>query len=154
MSLPTPPPADPTRWRLTRRAFLRTGLAGAAALALANSSFAVADDTGRALYAFPLLGDLHFDRMAHHDLDWVKRDGYVDTPARSTPRLFARVRQAIADSKVPVPFVLHVGDLVEGLCGSRDLHTTQCREAVAAVEAAKFGVPVLMAKGNHDVTGP
>src|SRR4051794_13836740 len=109
MKLPTPPPADPTRWRLTRRAFLRTGLAGAAgaaALALANSSFAAAAaDTGRALYAFPLLGDLHFDRMAHHALDWVKRekggdmpqiDGYVETPARYTPRLFARVRQAIA----------------------------------------------------------
>lgn len=163
MSLP--PQTVSAHWRLTRRAFLRTGVAGAAALALANSSFAADanEDPGRPLYAFPLLGDLHFDRVAHHDLDWVKRekagdlrqiDGYVETTAKYTPKLFARVRQAIADSKVPVPFVLHVGDLVEGLCGSRDLHATQCREAIAAVEAAKFGVPVLMAKGNHDVTGP
>src|SRR4051812_42544600 len=149
------------QWRLTRRAFLRT-TAAAVALSLSPRLYG-ADDPGRPLYAFPLLGDLHFDRMAHHDLDWVKRekggdmrqiDGYVETTAKYTPRLFARIRQAIGDSKVPVPFVLHVGDLVEGLCGSRDLHTTQCREAIAAVEAAKFGVPVLMAKGNHDVTGP
>jgi UDP-2,3-diacylglucosamine pyrophosphatase LpxH len=102
-------------------------------------------------------------RNSYHDLDWVKRekggdlrqiDGYVETTARYTPKLFARVRQAIADSAVPVPFVLHVGDLVEGLCGSRDLHATQCREAIAAVEEAKLGAPVIMAKGNHDITGP
>src|SRR4051794_29608107 len=129
----TPSPSeadDAVRWRLTRRAFLST--AAAAALSVASPAFAAADeDHGRPLYAFPLLGDLHFDRMAHHDLDWGKRekggdmrqiDGYVETTAKYTPRLFVRVRRAIGDSKVPVPFVLHVGDLVEGLCGSRDLH--------------------------------
>ena len=155
MSVPAPSPADSRAGvhppRLSphgprrRRRCRRTRFSDSSFAADAN------DDAGRPLYAFPLLGDLHFDRMTHHDLDWVKRekggdlrqiDGYVETTAKYTPRLFARVRQAIADSKVPVPFVLHVGDLVEGLCGSRDLHTTQCREAIAAVEAATFGVPV------------
>src|SRR5256885_969735 len=31
---------------------------------------------------------------------------------------------------------------------------TFLRTAAAAVEDAKFGAPVLMAKGNHDITGP
>jgi hypothetical protein len=125
-----------------------------------------AGDGGKPLYAFVLLGDLHYDRMAHHDLDWIKKakggdlrqiEGYVATTERYTPRLLAEVRRAVADltaGGVPVPFVLQLGDLVEGLCGSRSLQEQQFRDATAAVDAAAFGVPTLLIKGNHDVTGP
>jgi 3',5'-cyclic AMP phosphodiesterase CpdA len=84
-------------------------------------------------------------------------EGYVATTEKYTPKLLAEVRQAVADLKaagVPVPFVLQIGDLVEGLCGSEALQSLQFRDATAAVDAAAFGVPTLVTKGNHDVTGP
>jgi hypothetical protein len=60
----------------------------------------------------------------------------------------------IATSTLPVPFVVHVGDFVEGLCGSAELARKQCEETVAFFRAAKFARPFLITKGNHDVTGP
>ena len=67
------------------------------------------------------------------------------------PRLFASVRETVAESKSS--FVLHVGDLVEGLCGSEELAVRQNREALQFVDGQKLGVPFLFTKGNHDVTG-
>src|SRR4051812_32460604 len=114
-----------------------------------------ADAADKPLYAFPFLGDIHFDKWNHHDLDWVKREkpgdvkqmeGYVATTEKYTPKLFAEVATKVKELKaqnIPVPFVLQVGDLVEGLCGSFDLQSLQFRDAIAAVEQAAFGVPTL-----------
>jgi hypothetical protein len=53
-----------------------------------------------------------------------------------------------------IPFVLQLGDLLEGLCGSESLALRQAHEAIEFIEQAKFPAPLLMTKGNHDVTGP
>src|SRR4051812_10795923 len=29
-------------------------------------------------FAFPVLGDLHFDRLEHHDMEWLARDHHGD----------------------------------------------------------------------------
>jgi UDP-2,3-diacylglucosamine pyrophosphatase LpxH len=52
-----------------------------------------------------------------------------------------------------VPFVLQVGDLVEGLCGSEERAARQDQEALDFVRGAELGVPFMFTKGNHDVTG-
>jgi hypothetical protein len=110
---------------LNRRRFLHTAaIASGSVLLGAGGNWAVAawEKDG---WAFPLLGDLHFDRPAHHDHDWLARThpGYVEQVrnyvrlARETlPPLFAAVRERIAGAKLPVPS--------------------------------------LFTKGNHDVTGP
>ena len=107
-----------------------------------------------------LLGDLHFDKLEHHDFEWLERKkagdlgqirNYSRITAEIMPRLFATVRAAVADSRSA--FVLQVGDLVEGLCGSEELAVRQNREALAFVREARLGVPFLFTKGNHDVTG-
>jgi hypothetical protein len=155
---------------LTRREFIRfatistLGLIGPGDALLRQAS--AADAADKPLYAFPFLGDIHYDKLAHHDLDWVKKEkggdlrqieGYVATTEKYTPKLLAEVTKAVKDlqaQNIPVPFVIQVGDLVEGLCGSFDLQSLQFRDATAAVEQAGFGVPTLLTKGNHDVTGP
>src|SRR5690606_34869783 len=107
--------------------------------------------------------DIHYDKMAHHDLEWVQREkpgdmrqieGYVRTTEQFTPRLFSGIARAVQEAEAPVPFVIQLGDLVEGLCGSYDLQALQFKDTFAAIEQAKLGVPFLMTKGNHDITGP
>lgn len=160
---------------ITRRQFSKTLLAGAAGFSLpwtlsraAGSLAAVSPPkSGAEPFAFVLLGDLHFDRPEHHDFDWLQKEhpgdvGQSHNYSRITkdihPHLFATVRDTIADlnkaSGARVPFVLHVGDFVEGLCGNEKLAVQQSTDAVEFVRAAKLGVPFLFTKGNHDVTGP
>ncbi|HEX7008843.1 MAG TPA: hypothetical protein VF184_02610, partial [Phycisphaeraceae bacterium] len=122
-----------------------------------------APSTDQPLYAFPVLGDIHYDLMAHHDMDWVQREkphdvrqieGYVDASTRFTPRFLRSVAAMMREQKAPVPFVVQVGDFVEGLCGSFDLQAKQFEDAIGVVDDVGFGVPFLITKGNHDITGP
>jgi hypothetical protein len=152
---------------MTRRHFLGTATA-ATGLALAPrwAEGATAASSGQP-FSFVLLGDMHYDRLEHHDMKWVKAEkpndvSQIENYTRITrdihPRLIATVRETIADlNQSPatrVAFVLQAGDLVEGLCGSEELSMQQNTEALAFVREAKLGVPWLFAKGNHDVTGP
>lgn len=152
------------RTTFTRRNFVKTMLAGAAGACLqAPGARAARTDA----FSFALFGDLHFDRLEHHDLERLQREKpddvrqvreYSRLRAEILPRLFATVCDTIADaSRSPdtrVAFAAHVGDLVEGLCGSESLAVQQDTEAVEFVRGARLGVPFLFTKGNHDITGP
>ncbi|HUR58104.1 MAG TPA: metallophosphoesterase [Opitutaceae bacterium] len=152
---------------LTRRAFLRTATTAAAGLALAPSLGRAAGTAGRpGRFSFVLLGDLHYDKMEHHDLAWLDRThpndlsqirNYTRITHEVMPALFATVRDTVAElNKSPdtrVAFVLQAGDIVEGLCGSEALSVRQNQEALAFVRDARLGAPFLFTKGNHDVTG-
>jgi len=143
--------------KITRRELL-AGAAGLACLPGAPPAFA--DAAG---FAFPLLGDLHFDRLTHHDMAWLEREkpndvsqvrSYSRLTDETLPRLFPELKETIAASRLRVPFVVQVGDLVEGLCGTPELARRQCTEAIRFVRDANLGAPMLFTKGNHDVTGP
>jgi hypothetical protein len=111
-----------------------------------------------------MLGDIHYDQWKYHDMDWVNANrptsmhrqiqGYVDSTDQQLPRLLTRIRHVIANAPSPVAAVLHIGDFVQGLCGSYDLQAQQSNDAIRLVEAGPLGVPFIMVKGNHDVTGP
>ncbi|HEY2894132.1 MAG TPA: metallophosphoesterase [Pirellulales bacterium] len=148
-----------------RRGFLTQSLA-AAALA-AGRSWALAAPAHAEPWACPVLGDLHFDRLEHHDLAWLEKDhpgdvrqvqNYSRVTREVMPRLMAVVKKQIerqtGEAGTAVPLVLQLGDLLEGLCGTPDLAARQAREAIDFVREADFGRPLLMVKGNHDVTGP
>lgn len=141
----------------SRRAFLGQMIALGA-----GGCWAVAAG-GDDAWAFPVLGDLHFDRLQHHDTDWLKAnhpgdvrqvENYSRITREWTPKLFETVRQQTGGLKLPVPFVAQLGDLIEGLCGSEERAATQARDAIAMVKDAKLPAPLLFCKGNHDVTGP
>ncbi|MES2735581.1 MAG: metallophosphoesterase [Verrucomicrobiota bacterium] len=149
----------------TRRRFLRqSALATLGGLAAASPG--ITAPAGREDFSFILLGDLHFDRLEHHDLDWLQKhkagdlrqiQNYSRITQEVTPALFATVRETVAalqaEAVTKPAFVLQVGDLVEGLCGTEELATVQNREAVKFVEDSDLNLPFLFTKGNHDVTG-
>lgn len=148
---------------LTRRTFAQS-LAAAGSLALAPG-WARNLSPARP-FSFVLLGDLHFDRLEHHDMDWLMRthpndlrqiENYTRITRDVMPALFATVRETIAglnrDGAAPVAFVLQAGDLVEGLCGTEALALRHNSEAVDFVRDANLGAPFLFTKGNHDITG-
>jgi hypothetical protein len=146
----------------SRRAFLRTSALAAAATFAPRPTRAAAP----ADFSFVLLGDLHFDRLEHHDMAWLEKHkagdlsqirNYSRITAELTPRLLATVREtaeALRQAGGPAPaFVLQVGDLVEGLCGTAELAARQNREAIEFLAQHSSGLPFLFTKGNHDVTG-
>jgi 3',5'-cyclic AMP phosphodiesterase CpdA len=142
----------------SRRRFLQA--CSAAALPIASSAAEPAKP-----FSFILLGDLHYDSLAHHDMNWLQQhhggdlsqiQNYSRLTAEVMPGMFAAVKQQIAalrDSAAPPAFVLQVGDLVEGLCGTAELSARQNREALAFVTQSDLGLPFVFTKGNHDVTG-
>lgn len=153
----------------SRRQFVKVATVGVTALAgggrvLGATRRRLLEPSGeKPLYCFPLLGDLHYDKMEHHDLDWVRKEhpgderqmvGYSKTTAEYTPGLFENVAGMVKAAGAPVPFVIQVGDLVEGLCGSKALAAAQMKESFAFVEGKKLGAPFVLCKGNHDITGP
>ncbi len=114
-------------------------------------------------YSFVYLGDLHFDRKAHHDLEWVKAtmpgdlrqiEEYDRNAREFMPGLLRRVQTAIVSSNGQIKMVLQGGDLTEGLCGSRERQEIQFKEARAFVCQFIPETPFLAVKGNHDITGP
>jgi hypothetical protein len=160
---------DITRRQFVKTATLTAALVGGFGGVGARWATTLAADVGVSgpaaapLYSFPLLGDLHYDKLAHHDMDWVRREkpdderqmiGYSATTEKYTPRLLAHVADAVKASKSTVPFVIQVGDLVEGLCGNFDLAKIQFGEAFDCVQKSAMGVPMMLTKGNHDITGP
>ena len=150
---------------ITRRDFVRRAASTAGILFLGTGgSWAVAAPDGEAQeWAFPLLGDLHIDRLDHHDAEWVTKEQPNDWPQiqnysritrEVTPKLLEVIRQQARESKAAVPFVLQLGDLIEGLCGSETLATRQANDALDMVQRAELPAPFLFTKGNHDITGP
>lgn len=149
----------------SRRDFLNSVAVGGALLGSAGN-WAVSADGENENWAFPLLGDLHFDRLEHHDHEWLKKEhpgdvsqveNYSRITREMTPRLLSSVRDTLTElsrEKTMVPFVLQLGDLLEGLCGSAELAQRQAREGIELVREAKFDAPLVMTKGNHDITGP
>ena len=148
----------------TRRDFVKTLLAGTAGLTLLPAR---APAAGKEAFSFLLLGDLHFDKLACHDLDVLQKEKpddvrqvrqYSSLTADILPRLFASVGQTIKDLNqspdTAVPFTVQVGDIVEGLCGNGEQTRRLDMEALAFVQQAGLGVPFLFTKGNHDITGP
>lgn len=61
-----------------------------------------------AAFFFVLLGDLHFDRLAHHNLDWLQKEkpddlrqvqNYSRLTAERRPKQFATLRNMMAGLK-------------------------------------------------------
>ena len=138
---------------LTRRHFIHS----AAACALPSVANAA---TSPSPFSFVLLGDLHYDKLEHHHMPWLEAhkagdlsqiQNYSRITAEVTPKLFASVRESVAETKAA--FVVQVGDLVQGLCGTEEHSMRQNNEALGFIADQKLGVPFWFTKGNHDITG-
>ncbi len=151
---------------LNRRKLLGSsaGLIGLGVLKGPGSSLATtsaAPSASGSNWSFSLLGDVHFDRLEHHDFDWVKREQpndvrqieiYSHITEHNLPALMHNVKRTIAAHHCTS--VVQLGDLVEGLCGNEKLARQHCADAIGFFKDLDLGVPVRVTKGNHDVTGP
>src|SRR5512137_1969556 len=105
----------------TRREFVKTLLTSAAGLSLLPPPVRAAS---KEAFAFPLLGDLHYDELSCHDLELLGREKpddlrqvreYSSLTTDTVPRLLASLRETIADLNgspdKTAPFTVQVGDL-------------------------------------------
>src|SRR5512142_1300866 len=106
--------------RMTRREFTKALLSGVGTLAVLPT---LAQTGQHGAFSFLLLGDLHFDRLTHHDLAWLERDkpddlrqvrNYSRITTELLPGLFLTVRRQIAElgrvEETRPAFVLQLGD--------------------------------------------
>ena len=110
-----------------------------------------------------VLGDLHYDLLQDHDMDWLKEnpgdyrqvteDYTVYTNENWNDFMSILKRQATSDQS-PVKAIIQLGDLSEGLAGSEDKARQMASHAMIAIDAIGIPVPWIIAKGNHDITGP
>jgi len=113
--------------------------------------------------SFLILGDLHYDLIADHDMNWLatKPDDLRQVTQEYTVYTETNwldfmeiLRRKVQSEKPAVKAVIQLGDLSEGLAGSREKAEQMAANAMKAVEAANLTVPWILVKGNHDVTGP
>lgn len=150
------------RFVRTRREFLGSVVGGAAAVgmtAVLPSSLRLGGGDGSLTVV--VLGDVHFDRLEHHDLEWLRREKpndirQVENYSRITrevlPSFMLRVKEQVRESGAD--FVFQLGDFVQGLCGTPELARRHLVEFIEFIESFDLGVPFVVVKGNHDVTGP
>lgn len=144
---------------LNRRKFLVSLGTVAAALPLGASAFDFIPSAGKG-FSFLLLGDLHFDKLEHHDMDYlqakypndiVQIQNYSRITRENLPLLLKVAKEKAV--KANADFYLQLGDFVEGLCGSEALARTQTEEFISLIKDQNLKRPFFVIKGNHDITG-
>jgi hypothetical protein len=114
-------------------------------------------------YSFVYFGDMHFDKRSHHDFEWVQAnkpndirqiEDYVRITEKYTPGLLRRIQTSIESSDGQIKMIVQGGDLVEGLCGSRELQETQFKDVKEFIRNYIPETTFIATKGNHDITGP
>ncbi len=145
---------------ISRRKFVASMGMLAAALPLGSCAFNFTPSAGNG-FNFMLLGDIHYDKVDHHDLDYVRSkfgegdvtqiQNYSRIAAENLPKLLVQTKQQ--GQALNADFYLQLGDFVEGLCGSEQLATKQTEEFISLMKAQQLNRPFFVIKGNHDITG-
>ena len=113
--------------------------------------------------SFLVLGDLHYDLLADHDMNWLgsKPDDlrqvtkeYTVYSERNWSDFMKILQQKVLTVKPATRAVIQLGDLSEGLAGSNEKAEQMASNVIKAVERANMVVPWILVKGNHDITGP
>ncbi len=113
--------------------------------------------------SFLVLGDLHYDRLEDHDMKWLRQkpddlrqvtEEYTAYTKENWNDFMNLLREKVSSYNPPVKAVVQLGDLSEGLAGSNAKARQMASNAMKAVENVKMPVPWIIAKGNHDITGP
>ncbi len=144
---------------MNRRKFVVSIGALAAALPLGAKAFNFIPSEGEGFH-FLLLGDLHFDKLIHHDMEYVKSkyphdivqiENYSRITKDNLPVLMNTAKEKAINNNSD--FYLQLGDFVEGLCGSEELAHQQTTQFISLVKEQNLNRPFFVIKGNHDITG-
>lgn len=111
--------------------------------------------------SFIALGDMHYDRLDDHDLDYVMTrpqdfrqifSEYPQYTAFFMPKFLALIRKQTVAISPPVKAVVQLGDIVEGVAGNAVLARQMDRGLVDLLHSVQLPVPWVLVKGNHDVS--
>lgn len=111
-------------------------------------------------FSFLFLGDMHYDKFEHHDVQYMKENypndirqviNYSHLTWETMPELM-RTTKTLAN-KMDAAFFLQLGDFLEGLCGSKELATKQANDFIQFIADQELKRPFIVTKGNHDITG-
>ena len=124
--------SEQTKNTISRRKFVTSMGMLAAALPLGASAFDFIPSAGND-FNFLLLGDIHYDSLDHHDIEYVRTKfgegdvtqikNYSRITKDNFPQLMQRTKEE--GGKLNADFYLQLGDFVEGLCGSEELAIKQ-----------------------------
>ncbi len=109
-----------------------------------------------------VLGDLHYDLLEDHDMNWLSQKPgdlrQVTDYTRYTDENwidFMSVIKVRAETEVPsARAIVQLGDLSEGLAGNPEKARQMASHTMVALEETTMPVPWILTKGNHDITGP
>jgi hypothetical protein len=113
--------------------------------------------------SFIVLGDIHYDLLEDHDINWLKSKPDDLRQVTQEYTLFTEkywkdfiwvLKEKVTFNKPDVRAIVQAGDLSEGLAGSPEKARQMASHVIRAVDQAGMKVPWIIAKGNHDVTGP
>jgi hypothetical protein len=109
-----------------------------------------------------VLGDIHYDLQEDHDMEWLKSKPddirqikeYTANTANNWNDFMGVIREAASSKNKAATVILQLGDLSEGLAGNPEKAGQMASHAMEAICNARTGVPWIIVKGNHDITGP
>ncbi|MCK5694159.1 MAG: metallophosphoesterase [Bacteroidales bacterium] len=113
--------------------------------------------------SFIVLGDLHYDLLDDHDMDWLKQkpgdlrqvtEEYTVYTRENWTDFMSVLKKRAEHTDPPVKAIIQLGDLSEGLAGNDVKAHQMASNTMEAIEAARMPAPWILTKGNHDITGP
>lgn len=113
--------------------------------------------------SFILLGDIHYDLLTDHDMDWLKTKPddlrqvtkeYTIFTDRNWKDFSSVLKEKAKKTRPGVKAIVQAGDFSEGLAGTPEKARQMASNTMKAIDETKINVPWIIAKGNHDVTGP
>ncbi len=113
--------------------------------------------------SFILMGDIHYCEERFYDLDsmLLMKPGdwrqitktYVPLTAANWDDQIAVIKRRIERDPTGIKAIVQLGDLSEGLANVSGSADEMARNAMEMLERCDVGVPWLLVKGNHDITG-
>lgn len=112
--------------------------------------------------SFIALGDLHYDKLEYHDLDWLKNKWQNPDDYRQVTKEYAVYTQKNWQNLIDtlkyqksqynphIASIVQLGDLMEGIAGSPEYANKMANGAIDAIKKADLNVPWILVKGNHD----
>ncbi len=110
-----------------------------------------------------ILGDMHYDLLGDHDMEWLSTktddlrqvtEEYTVYTEKYWNDFMEVLHQKVQTFQPAVRAVIQLGDLSEGLAGSEEKARQMAYHTMKAIDDAQIPVPWIIAKGNHDITGP
>ncbi|MBO8486313.1 MAG: metallophosphoesterase [Bacteroidetes bacterium] len=119
-------------------------------------------DKASGSFSFLVCGDIHWCDEDFYDLDamleekpgdWRQITKTYSPVTRANWEDFVSVMKDRLEAEPEIGCIVQLGDMSEGLANTPGGAAEIAEKVVDVLTDADFGVPVLLAKGNHDITG-